>query len=183
MTDRPFGAPPPASTAGAEPQTEGSWAKPGDPMVRRDPAMMIWNLSRRLHARGWSRAARVLKTVNFYLHHTLLPFQAEIGTDLRLEHHGMGVVMHPNTTIGDRVQIWHGVTFAARTAPGSPHRIRVGDNVVIGAGAHIQAKGDQSLVIGSGARIGAGAVVTGDVAPGALVVGIPARELNRSAEA
>lgn len=90
--------------------------------------------------------------------------------------------MHPNTTIGDRVQIWHGVTIAARTRPGSPHRIVVGNDVVIGAGAHLQAKGDTSLHIGAGARVGAGAVVTEDVPPGVTVVGVPDRAIGRTAD-
>lgn len=121
------------------------------------------------------RAAKIVKAVNFYLHGTLLPFQAQVGEGVCIEHHGLGVVMHPNTTIGDRVKIWHQVTLAAETQPGSEHRIYVEDDVVLGAGSSIIGRGDRDLVIGRGARVGAGAVVTTCVPAGAVVVGVPAR--------
>ena len=53
--------------------------------------------------------------------------------------------------------------------------VRIGDGVEIGAGALIR----QGLSIGEGAVIGMGAVVVKDVAPGATVVGNPAREIAR----
>ncbi|WP_309629591.1 acetyltransferase [Brevundimonas sp.] len=53
--------------------------------------------------------------------------------------------------------------------------VRIGDGVEIGAGALIR----QGLSIGAGAVIGMGAVVVKDVAPGATVVGNPAREVAR----
>ena len=50
-------------------------------------------------------------------------------------------------------------------------RPRVGDDVVIGAGAKILG----GVRIGTGARIGANAVVISDVPDGALAIGIPAK--------
>jgi len=135
----------------------------------------LWAMSRWLYRRRAVTAAKLVKAVNFYLHHTLLPFQAEVGSGVSVEHHGLGVVMHPNVTIGDRVKIWHQVTLAAETQPGSPHRIRIEDDVVLGTGASVIGRGDEDLVIGRGATVGAGAVVTRSVPAGAVVVGVPAR--------
>lgn len=86
--------------------------------------------------------------------------------------------MHPNVKIGHRVMIWQHVTFASETQIGSEHKICVGNDVMIGAGAIIIARTDKGLTIGDGAKVGAGAVVTRDVAPGQTVVGSPARPLE-----
>ena len=53
--------------------------------------------------------------------------------------------------------------------------IVVGDDVWIGAHAAILA----GVTIGNGAVVGAGAVVTHDVAPYTVVAGIPARVIKR----
>lgn len=56
--------------------------------------------------------------------------------------------------------------------------IVIEDHAYIGAGAIIkQGKPGQPLVIGRGAVVGMGAVVTKDVAPGTTVVGNPAKQL------
>jgi acetyltransferase-like isoleucine patch superfamily enzyme len=49
--------------------------------------------------------------------------------------------------------------------------VRVEDEVLVGTGAQVL----QYLTIGRASTVGAGAVVTKDVAPGAVVVGIPAK--------
>ncbi len=57
--------------------------------------------------------------------------------------------------------------------------VHIGDNAFIGAGAILRdGTRDKPLVIGAGAVVGMGAVVTRSVAPGETVVGNPARPLR-----
>jgi serine O-acetyltransferase len=136
----------------------------------------LWLLSCRLYRSGHPRLARGLKAVNHFVWHCVLPYQADVAPDVRLGHHGLGVAIHPHTTIGRRVTIWQGVTISAQPRDEN-RRVVIGDDVMIGANAVLLAP-PGVLRIGSGARIGAGAVVTKNVPPGATVVGPAARVIN-----
>ena len=90
-------------------------------------------------------------------------------------------------TVEDEVFIGHGVMFTNDRFPGATtadgqlkgaadwtmERTRVCRRASIGSHATILC----GITIGEGAVIGAGAVVTRDVRPGAIVVGVPAREV------
>lgn len=140
---------------------------------------LLWWWSTRLHAQGVPLLPRAIKLANFVVFHAVLPPEARVERDIRLEHYALGIVVHPNTTIGRNVKIWHGVTLAAETNVGSPIRLVIEDDVMIGANAQIISRVNTPLTLGRGASVGAGAVVTRSVAPGDTVVGQPARPLRR----
>jgi len=103
------------------------------------------------------------------------PWEVRPGPGLTFVH-GWGVVISPAARIGANVTIFHGATVGrkddiaadgARTVGGAP---TIEDAVWIGPGALIVGP----ILIGEGARVGGGAVVTKDVAPGSMVVGNPA---------
>ena len=79
------------------------------------------------------RLARVVKTVNWTIHKCLLPAEAKVGQGVILEHYALGIVIHPQVEIGSNCRIYHHVTLATGTWIGSPFKIRLGNNVTIGA--------------------------------------------------
>lgn len=84
-------------------------------------------------------------------------------------------MIHPQVKIGNRCRIYHHVTIAAESAIGSPHFVVVGDDCVLGVSSIILARANQTLLLGSGSIIGAGAVVTRNVPDGEIWAGNPAR--------
>lgn len=101
-----------------------------------------------------------------------VPRSVEIGPGLLIHHFG-GIIIHPQAKIGANVTMRHGVTIGARDASGPP---TIGDNVVIGAYAQVLG----SISVGDNSTIGALSLVIHNVTAGSVVVGIPAKTINRS---
>jgi serine O-acetyltransferase len=132
----------------------------------------IWLTSIRMHRKGWHRPARVLKAINAFVYSTALPPEADVADDVALWHHGLGVVIHPDTKIGWGVQIAHGVTIGAGAGhSGSGLGVVIEDGASIGAGACIIPKEGFGLTLGEGCIVGANAVVTKDVPPYGVATG------------
>ncbi len=139
----------------------------------------LWLGSIALHTRGHQRLAFWVQQLNSFLYHNSLPPAARVSADVHLGHNGLGIMINPQVEIGRRVKIWHNVTLTTRSPPGSPARVIIEDDVMIGANAVVITGRGRVLRIGRGARIGAGAVITRDVPPGATVVCAPPRVLTR----
>ena len=103
-----------------------------------------------------------------------LPYSVKLGRRVVFQHQG-AVVIHGSAEIGDDCVIRQGVTIGNRTLDRPFDAPKLGRGVNVGAGAKILG----AVVIGDEASVGANAVVLDDVEAGSLVVGIPARPVQR----
>jgi len=90
---------------------------------------------------------------------------ARIGRRVAIDH-GMGIVIGETTEIGDDVLIYQGVTLGGVRFEDKKRHPTIGDRVVIGAHAILLGP----ITVGEGAKIGAGAVLRRDIAPGSIVL-------------
>ncbi|HYL33461.1 MAG TPA: NeuD/PglB/VioB family sugar acetyltransferase [Stellaceae bacterium] len=79
-----------------------------------------------------------------------------------------GAIVEHHCHIGNHVHVASGSRLCGQ--------VSVGDRALIGAGATVR----QSIAVGSGALVAAGSVVVKDVAPNAVVMGVPARPRKKT---
>lgn len=116
--------------------------------------------------------ARLVNTFSRFMTAIDIHPGAKIGRNFFIDH-GF-VVIGETAEIGDNVTMYQGSTLGGTNptnGQGGKRHPTIGDNVIISLGAAILGP----IQVGAGARIGANAVVTKDVAEGATMVGIPAK--------
>ncbi|KAL7567521.1 hypothetical protein ACA910_009529 [Epithemia clementina (nom. ined.)] len=101
-----------------------------------------------------------------------------IGAGIMLDH-GTGIVLGETATVGDGCTLLHGVTLGGTCKQKGDRHPKVGNNVLIGAGASILG----NIRIGHGCKIGAGSIVLRPIPDGATAVGAPAKIIGRALEA
>jgi serine acetyltransferase len=90
-------------------------------------------------------------------------------------YHSTALVINEAVVIGDDCILRHSVTIGNKlTKEGESAPPLIGNRVEFGAGAIILG----AITIGDDAKIGAGSVVTKTVAPGAIIVGNPGRDIR-----
>jgi serine O-acetyltransferase len=136
---------------------------------------LIWHgIAHRLWGRRFFLLARLVSHLGRFLTGIEIHPAARIGRRLIIDH-GMGVVIGETAEIGDDVYLYHQVTLGGTSLARGKRHPTIGNNVIIGAGAKILG----AVVVGDNARVGSNAVVLQPVMPGATVVGIPARPVDR----
>lgn len=130
-----------------------------------------------LHALGWYRVshklfkwrcfflARLVSQLGRFFTQIEIHPGARIGRRLFIDH-GNGIVIGETSRIGDDCILYHGVTLGGTASEGCRHP-HLGNNVLVGA--HAQLIGP--IVIGDNAKIGAGAIITVDIADNSTAVG------------
>ncbi|NDV11218.1 serine O-acetyltransferase [Crenobacter sp. HX-7-9] len=101
---------------------------------------------------------------------------ARIGYGVMLDH-GTGVVVGETAVIGNNVSLLHGVTLGGSGKQRGDRHPKIGDGVMIGAGAAILG----NIRVGDCAKVGAGSVVLDDVPANTTVAGVPARIVAQAA--
>lgn len=98
---------------------------------------------------------------------------ARIGKGILLDH-GTGVVIGETAVVGDRVSMLQGVTLGGTGKEIGDRHPKIGEGVLIGAGATILG----NLTVGKGAMVAAGSLVLKDIPPHSMVAGTPANVIG-----
>lgn len=102
---------------------------------------------------------------------------AVIGKNVVIDH-GMGVVIGETAIVADDVLIFHGVTLGSTHFKEGKRHPTIESGAILGAGSKIL--GD--IVIGHDARIGANSVVLMSVPQNVSVAGIPAKIISKGSQ-
>ena len=128
--------------------------------------------------------ARMISQLSRFLTGIEIHPKAKIGKNLFIDH-GMGVVIGETSEIKDNVTIYHMVTLGGISPSINSNDQRdlkrhptLENNVIIGSGAQVLGP----VIIGKNAKIGANAVVTRNVPENAVMIGIPAKNINIKSE-
>lgn len=131
-------------------------------------AHWLWNRGRRdLALYLQSRSSSVFQT-------DINP-AARIGRGIFLDH-ATGLVVGETARIGDNVSILHGVTLGGTGKEGADRHPKIGDGVMIGAGAKVLG----NIEVGNCSRVAAGSVVLKPVPRNSTVAGVPARVIGEA---
>ncbi len=95
---------------------------------------------------------------------------ASFGKGIMLDH-ATGFVVGETATVGDNCSFLHAVTLGGSGKETGDRHPKIGDNVLIGAGAKVLG----NIKVGRCSRIAAGSVVLSEVPPNVTVAGVPAR--------
>uniref|UniRef100_A0A7S4INR4 serine O-acetyltransferase n=1 Tax=Odontella aurita TaxID=265563 RepID=A0A7S4INR4_9STRA len=95
---------------------------------------------------------------------------ATFGSGIMLDH-GTGIVVGETAAVGHNCSILHHVTLGGSGKKGVDRHPKVGNGVLLGAGASVLG----NIRIGDGCQVGAGTLVIADLPPHTVAVGVPAK--------
>ncbi|MCM8774032.1 MAG: serine O-acetyltransferase [Candidatus Omnitrophica bacterium] len=136
-------------------------------------AVWLHRIAHYLWDNGYKTLARLISHISRFFTGIEIHPGAKIGRRFFIDH-GMGVVIGETAEIEDDVLMYQGSVLGGVSCEKIKRHPTVKNNVVIGAGAIVLGP----IVIGEGAKIGAGSVVIKDVPPNSTVVGVPGRVIT-----
>ena len=98
-----------------------------------------------------------------------------MGQGIMLDH-GTGLVIGETAVVGDNVSLLQGVTLGGTGKADQDRHPKIGNGVLIGAGAKVLG----NIKVGDCSRIGAGSVVLKEVPPRVTVAGVPAKVIGEA---
>lgn len=117
---------------------------------------------------GYFTFSKIIWRLIYILFSCQIPPTAKIHETVDIAH-GIGIVIHQESVIGEYTKIYQHVTI------GGGHGPRIGRNCVLGSGCCILG----NVIIGDNVKVGANAVVLENIPSNCTVVGVPARIVKR----
>jgi serine O-acetyltransferase len=133
-------------------------------------AIQTYRLANWLLKRGRKDFALYLQSRSSSVFQTDINPAAKIGRGFFLDH-ATGLVVGETASIGDNVSILQGVTLGGTGKEAGDRHPKIGNSVLIGAGAKVLG----NITVGDCSRIAAGSVVLKPVPSKTTVAGVPAR--------
>ncbi len=100
---------------------------------------------------------------------------ARVGRGIMIDH-AHSIVIGETAVVGDNVSMLHSVTLGGTGKEDGDRHPKIGDGVLIGAGAKVLG----NITVGHCSRIAAGSVVLTDVPHNTTVAGVPARVVGEA---
>lgn len=140
---------------------------------KKHPALKIYLISRWCYLHHLTLLAKFFYNLNIIIFQCSLAYEADIS-DKAIFAHPRGVIIHPNSKIGEYTQIYQRVTLGTKEI-GKPVNIVVGANCILGANCCLLGE----VKIGDNVKVGANSVVLKNVASNTTVVGVPAKAIKK----
>ncbi len=130
-------------------------------------AHWLWHQDRRTLARFFQN--QISASLGVDIHPA-----ARIGSGIMLDH-ATGIVIGETAVVDDDVSILHSVTLGGSGKDSGDRHPKIRRGVLLSAGCKVIG----NIVVGEGAKVGAGSVVLRDVPPHVTVAGVPAQVVGR----
>lgn len=140
-------------------------------------AVFFHRISHFLFRHHFKFLARVFSQISRFLTGIEIHPGATIGKRLFIDH-GMGIVIGETAEIGDDVTLFHQVTLGGTGKSVGKRHPTIENNVMISTGAKILG----AVVVGENTKIGANAIILGDIPKNATAVGLPAKIVKLNGE-
>lgn len=137
-------------------------------------AIRLYRLAAWLYRHHIPLFPKMIQLLIFLGYNCSVSYRTKIGRGTFFNHGGMGVLINPESIIGDDCKIGNNVSIIGQ----GPYKEcpRIGNRVYIGPGAVIQGP----VIIEDGAVIAPNAVVNKSVRSGMVVGGVPARVIGHT---